>query len=352
MGYLILFIFLCSLYLSIIYFLGLFYKFPNGSGVSSENSIVIIPARNEEKIIGIAINSIRKVFKNIYVVANNCNDNTAGVGFSNGANVLKIDGNFKNGKDSAIRWALSELSKRYDNFNYFVFDSDVILTKDFKNVFRYLGNDIATFPFKVYNSDNILARLSGLISVYTFRFAKGFDKLFKSSFLNGVGFFIPSGKVNEFIKFESKTKTEDFERSLFFKVRFVDVDGVYTLLPNNLKSLFYQRLRWFASWYEIPIYYTKQLFKRIEFLPLFIMFYYSIVYMLLLFLYPINLVYYLFTGLIYINRYDNNKFYDYLILPFYIIVLQFLGFLSAFINIDWVSQRNLDKKGGILNEKV
>jgi len=352
MGYLILFVLLCSFYLSVVYFLGLFYKLPNGFGVSSENSIVIIPARNEEKIIGIAVSSIKKIFKNIYVVANNCSDNTIGVAFNSGANVLKIDGNFINGKDSAIRWALSELSKRYDNFNYFVFDSDVILTKDFKNVFRCLGNDIATFPFKVYNSDNVLARLSGLISVYTFRFAKGFDKLFKSSFLNGVGFFIPAGKVNEFIRFESKTKTEDFERSLFFKVRFIDVDGVYTLLPNNLKAVFYQRLRWFASWYEIPIYYIKQLFKRIEFLPLFVMFYYSIVYMLLLFLYPVGLIYYLFTGLIYINRYDNNKFYDCLILPFFIIILQFLGFLSAFVNIEWVSQRHLDKKGGILNEKV
>jgi glycosyltransferase involved in cell wall biosynthesis len=352
MGYLILVVSFCSLYLSIIYFLGLFYRLPNGSGVSSENSIVIIPARNEEKIIGIAISSIRKIFKNIYVVANNCTDNTYGVALSYGANVLKLDGNFINGKDSAIRWALSKLSKRYYNYNFFVFDSDVILTKDFKNVFKYLGNDIATFPFKVFNSDSMLARLSGLISVYTFRFAKGFDKVFKSSFLNGVAFFIPSGKVNDFVKFECKTKTEDFERALFFKVRFIDVDGIYTLLPNNLKALFYQRLRWFASWYEIPLLYPKQVFKRIEFLPLFVVFYYSIVYMLFLFLYPINLVYYFISGLVYINRYDNNKYYDYLVLPFYIIILQFLGFLSAFINIDWVSQRNLDKKGGILNEKV
>jgi cellulose synthase/poly-beta-1,6-N-acetylglucosamine synthase-like glycosyltransferase len=190
-----------------------------------------------------------------------------------------------------------------------------------------------------------LARLSGLISVYVFRISKGFDIFFKKSFLNGVAFFIPANKVEDFIRFKSKTKVEDFERSLFFKVRFIDVDGVYTLLPNNLKALFYQRLRWFASWYEIPIYYIKQLFKRIEFMPLFVMFYYSIVYMLLLVLYPINLIYYLFTGLIYINRYENNKWYDYLILPFYVIVLQFFGFLSAFINVDWVSQRNLEKKG-------
>jgi len=352
MGYLILFVLLCSLYLSIVYFLGLFYKLPNGSGVSSDNSIVIIPARNEEKIIGICVNSLKNIFKNIYVVANNCSDNTVGVALSSGANVLKIDGNFKNGKDSAIRWALSELSKRYNNFNYFVFDADVVISKDFSNVFNYLGNDIATFPFKVYNSDNILARLSGLISVYVFRISKGFDMFFKKSFLNGVGFFIPYDKVKDFISFESKTKTEDFERSLFFKVRFIDVNGIYTILPNNFKSLFYQRIRWFCSWYEIPIYYSKQLFKRIEFIPLFVIFYYSIIYLILLFLYPINFVYYLFVGLIYINRYENSKWYDYLILPFYIIVLQFIGFVSAFINVNWVSQRDLDKKGGIMYEKI
>jgi len=342
MEYLIL---LVLFYLSVVYFLGLFYKLTNGSGVTSDNSIVIIPARNEEKIIGVCVNSMKKIFKNIYVVANNCVDNTVGVAWNSGANVLKIDGNFKNGKDSAIRWALSELSKRYNNFNYFVFDSDVVLSEDFRNVFKYLGNEIATFPSKVYNSDSVLARLSGLISVYVFRLSRGFDVFFKKSFLNGVAFFIPANKVDDFIRFKSKTKVEDFERSLFFKVRFIDVDGVYTLLPNNLKALFYQRLRWFAAWYEIPIYYTKQIFKRVEFMPLFIMFYYSILYMVLLLFYPINLVYYLFTGLIYINRYENNKWYDYLILPFYIIVLQLLGFLSAFVNVDWVSQRNLEKKG-------
>ena len=352
MEYLILFVLFCSFYLSLVYFLGLFYKFPNGSGVSSDNSIVIIPARNEEKIIGVCVNSVKKIFKNIYVVANNCVDNTVGVAFSSGANVLKVDGNFINGKDSAIRWALSELSKRYNSFNYFVFDSDVVLEKNFNNVFKYVGNDIATFPYKVYNSDNILARLSGLISVYVFRISKGFDIFFKKSFLNGVAFFIPGNKVEDFMSFESKTKTEDFESSLFFKVRFVDVDGVYTLLPNNFKGLFYQRLRWFSSWYEIPIYYSKQLFKRIEFMPLFVMFYYSIIYMILLILFPINLFYYLFSGLIYVNRYENNKWYDYFLLPFYIVVLQSLGFLSAFINVDWISQRKFDKKGGIINEKV
>ena len=85
-----------SFYFFVMGLIGLFVRnkkyFNKGNG--KNNFAILIPARNEEKVIGNLLDSLNNVNYpkkkySIYVVANNCIDNTVNVANMHGANVLE-----------------------------------------------------------------------------------------------------------------------------------------------------------------------------------------------------------------------------------------------------------------------
>lgn len=95
---------------------------------------VVIAARNEEAVIGRLVKSLlaqdypRELF-NVYVVPNNCTDDTANAAFQAGANILLCD--YPVGqKGDALRQAFRQLEGRgYDAF--VVFDADNVVDRHY-----------------------------------------------------------------------------------------------------------------------------------------------------------------------------------------------------------------------------
>ena len=100
---------------------------------------VLISARNESAVIAQLIQSIKqqnypKELIEVFVVADNCTDNTAEVSRQAGAIVYERFNKEKVGKGYALNWLLKHISEDYgeDAFEgYFVFDADNILDENY-----------------------------------------------------------------------------------------------------------------------------------------------------------------------------------------------------------------------------
>ena len=98
---------------------------------------VLIAARNEQAVIGQLIDSIRgqdypQDLLDIFVVADNCTDDTAQVARARGATVYERQNKYLVGKGYALHFLLGKIyesGKRYDGF--FVFDADNLLDPRF-----------------------------------------------------------------------------------------------------------------------------------------------------------------------------------------------------------------------------
>ena len=99
--------------------------------------MAIIPAHNEETVVRNLIESLKnqtydKNLYDIYVIADNCTDNTAKVARDAGAIVLeRFDPEHKT-KGFALQWFLKQKIKENADYDaFFVFDADNIVDKDF-----------------------------------------------------------------------------------------------------------------------------------------------------------------------------------------------------------------------------
>ena len=100
--------------------------------------MAVISARNEENVIANLIDSLNKqVYPkdklDIYVIADNCTDNTAKVAENAGAIVYERFNEYKRSKGYALEWffdiVLREFPDKYDAFC--IFDADNIVAPNF-----------------------------------------------------------------------------------------------------------------------------------------------------------------------------------------------------------------------------
>ena len=107
--------------------------------------MAIIPAHNEEAVVANLVESLKKQdypkeLYDIYVIADNCTDNTAEVARKAGAIVYERFDSEKKTKGYALQWFLAQKIKEnapYDAF--FIFDSDNIVDVNFtKNMNKKL----------------------------------------------------------------------------------------------------------------------------------------------------------------------------------------------------------------------
>ena len=114
----------------------LFKKRPVCSGQPPKARIAaIVPARNEAAVIGNLVFSLlrqrypRELF-DVYVVPNNCTDDTEGTAVAAGAKVLRVEGPIQT-KGDVLRSAFAQLcaSGRYDA--YCIFDADNLVDPGF-----------------------------------------------------------------------------------------------------------------------------------------------------------------------------------------------------------------------------
>ena len=236
--------------------------------------MAIIPAHNEEAVVGNLVESLKKQNYNkdlydIYVIADNCTDNTAKVAKEAGAIVYERFNNSKKTKGYALDWFLQQKIKEdapYDAI--FVFDADNIVDPDFiKNMNKKLcqGEDVVQGYRDIKNPTDSWITAGYAIFYWTMHrfYHLARYNLGLSPLLNGTGFMVrfdvlkPQG-------WDTVTLTEDIEFSLKRiikgkKLGWATDAIVYDEQPVGFKQSWSQRSRWTVGHMQCIKEYTKQL---------------------------------------------------------------------------------------------
>lgn len=219
---------------------------------------VLIAARNEEKVIGKLIDSLNNQkypnsLYDVYVLPNNCTDNTACESLKHGAKVITIDIPIKS-KGEALQYAFSDFNKNHIEPDvYVIFDADNVVHKDFlKRV-----NDAYVSGIKVAqgyrDSKNPCDTwISGAFSIYhwinnTF-VNESRNKVGMSCFLTGTGFMVASEVIKKY-GYPVTTITEDTEFCILSalngcKVEYLKDAITYDEQATDFKTSVKQRKRW------------------------------------------------------------------------------------------------------------
>ena len=241
--------------------------------------MAIIPAHNEEAVVGNLIESLKnqtynKELYDIYVIADNCTDNTAKVAKEAGAIVYERFDSTKKTKGYALNWFLQQKIEEdapYDAF--FIFDADNIVDKNFiKNMNKKLcqGEDVVQGYRDIKNPTDSWITAGYAIFYWTLhrfyhlaRYNIGLSPL-----LNGTGFMVRFDVVKP-NGWETQTLTEDIEFSLKQiiqgrKLGWATDAIVYDEQPTSFKQSWSQRSRWTVGHMQCLKTYTGQLYKAVK----------------------------------------------------------------------------------------
>ena len=236
--------------------------------------MAIIPAHNEEAVVGNLIESLRnqtynKELYDIYVIADNCTDNTAKIAKEAGAIVYERYDETKKTKGYALNWFFQLKIKEnapYDAF--FVFDADNIVDKNFiKNMNKKLcqGEDVVQGYRDIKNpSDNWITAGYAIFYWQMHRFYHlARYNIGLSPLLNGTGFMVKFDVIKP-QGWDTETLTEDIEFSLKRiikgkKLGWATDAIVYDEQPTGFKQSWSQRSRWTVGHIQCIKKYTKDL---------------------------------------------------------------------------------------------
>ncbi len=236
--------------------------------------MAIIPAHNEEAVVKSLIDSLKaqnynKDLYDIYVIADNCTDNTAQIARDAGAIVYERFNPSKKTKGYALDWFLQQKIKEdapYDAF--FVFDADNIVDPNFiKNMNKHLcqGEDVVQGYRDIKNpTDNWITAGYALFywTMHRFYHLARYN-IGLSPLLNGTGFMVRFDVVKP-QGWDTKTLTEDIEFSLKRiikgkKLGWATDAIVYDEQPTGFKQSWSQRSRWTVGHIQCIKEYTKDL---------------------------------------------------------------------------------------------
>ncbi len=237
--------------------------------------MAIIPAHNEEPVVANLIESLKnqnynKDLYDIYVIADNCTDNTAKVAREAGAIVYERFDSTKKTKGYALDWFLQQKIKEDAQYDAIcIFDADNIVDKNFiKNMNKKLcqGEDVVQGYRDIKNpSDNWITAGYALFywTMHRFYHLARYN-LGLSPLLNGTGFMVRFDIIKEENGWKTVTLTEDIEFSLQRilkgkKLGWATDAIVYDEQPTGFKQSWSQRSRWTVGHIQCIKEYTKPL---------------------------------------------------------------------------------------------
>lgn len=236
---------------------------------------IIVPARNEGRVIGNLIDSLNNLnypkdkYK-VYVACNNCTDNTSVIAKENGADVIECHGVIKT-KGDVLKYVFNELKDDKCIDAYVVFDADNVVHKDFlvymNNCLNSGYNVAEGFRDAKNPTDSWISGSYEIFYLFQNVFFNRARMVFNSSSsINGTGFMI-SKKIIDRDGFVTYTLTEDVEFTgqcalRGEKIAFVEDAVTYDEYPNYFKLSWKQRRRWSAGIIECMKRYSFKLFKH------------------------------------------------------------------------------------------
>lgn len=240
--------------------------------------MMIIPAHNEEKVIGNLIESLKvldypKELYDIFVIEDNCTDNTGKIAREAGCKVYTRNDSKKKTKGYALNWFLAKVLEEkleYDAFS--VIDADNVVDRNFLNAMNYKlcqGETIVQGYKDIKNpTDSWIASGYALFYWFQHRFYHlARYKVGLSPLMNGTGFVVSFDVIKD-TGWNTKTLTEDVEFSLINiangnKLGWATDAVVYDEQPTGFMESWKQRTRWTKGHMQIFRRYTKDLAKGI-----------------------------------------------------------------------------------------
>ena len=238
--------------------------------------MAIIPAHNEEAVVENLIASLKKQdypqdAYDIYVIADNCTDNTATIAKQAGAIVYERFDAMHKTKGAALKWFLAQKIEEDAPYDAFcIFDADNIVDVNFlKNMNKKLcqGEEVVQGYRDIKNPTDSWITAGYAIFYWTMnrfyhlaRYNVGLSPL-----INGTGFMVRFDQVKP-EGWNTKTLTEDIEFSLKQIIRGRKLGWardaiVYDEQPVGFKQSWSQRSRWTVGHIQCMQEYTKQLAK-------------------------------------------------------------------------------------------
>ena len=234
---------------------------------------IVIAARNEEKVIGNLIDSLKKQNYDkdkyeINVIINNSTDKTYEVAKKHGANTIKCDEPVKC-KGDVLRYTFKKFKdKKFDA--YVIFDADNVVHPDFLlHMNNSLNNGYRVAQgfrdSKNYQDNWISGSYTLFYYIQNFFFNLSRKKLNSSASINGTGFMVQKDFMDE-LDFNPVTLTEDVELTTVCAIHNEKIDFVknaitYDEQPTLFRVSLTQRLRWSKGNLQCWKKYHHKLFK-------------------------------------------------------------------------------------------
>lgn len=242
---------------------------------------VIIAARNEELVIGELIKSIKnqkypQELIDIFVVADNCTDNTALVAEEAGAIVRERFNKALIGKGYALDFMLKIIERDYPSRyydGYFIFDADNLLDENYVSEMNKTFNQGYRIVTSYRNSKNYdqnwISAGYGLWFLHEAEFLNLPRMVLHSSCaISGTGFLVHADLIKNNGGWVHHLLTEDIEFSICHTIKgerigYCGNAMFYDEQPVTFDQSWHQRLRWAKGFYQVFAKYGWDLMKGI-----------------------------------------------------------------------------------------
>lgn len=242
------------------------HNFPKEKRNELINFCILIPARDESKVIEDLLISIKnqtkKVnMKDVYIIVENEIDPTVKIASKYGATIFIRKRLDLKRKGYALDECIKDLKEKNIYYDaYFIFDADNVLDKNYLKEMEKSykeGYDIATGYRNLKNgNDSLISACSGI--TFAFLNSNGNETKSKQSrnvTLSGTGLFIKGELIKKWGSFPFHSLTEDYELTLYSIEH--NITSVYNKnaifydeQPIKYKNTINQRTRWIKGYFS------------------------------------------------------------------------------------------------------
>lgn len=275
-------VFVITMYYLLLSLFGLYKKEDKGANKfePSKKFALLVAAHNEEMVIAKIIESLNELdypkdMYDIFVIADNCDDNTASIARGYGVNVYERNVPDKRGKGYALEWMFDRIFRMDEKYDAIaIFDADNLISKNFLKEMNYKlsqGYKVVQGYIDSKNPEDSWITQSYSISFWSanrlFQLARA--NLGLSNQIGGTGFCMDTGILKK-LGWGATCLTEDLEFTCKLvlnghKVGWAHNAIVYDEKPLTLKQSWNQRKRWMQGFTDVSSrFFFKLIIKAIK----------------------------------------------------------------------------------------